>query len=91
MIVPQKDIRATPLEILNFKKYESEEADMMKLILKNKRVFFDVGANLGWYSLLFSKVFSKTLVHSFEPISNTFNYLKSNVKISTVNQVKRTI
>ncbi len=76
MSLPNKDVRATPLEIFNFKSYELKEANMMKLLLRNKKVIFDIGANLGWYSLLFS------IIHSFEPIPNTFNFLKKNIEIN---------
>ena len=82
MVLPKKDIRSTPLEILNFKKYESKEANIIKLLLINKKVFIDVGANFGWYSLVLSKQFPKSEIHSFEPISTTFNYFKKNIEIN---------
>ena len=80
MVLPKKDTRSTPLEILNFKKYESKEINMIKLLLKNKKTFIDIGANFGWYSLLLSKQFSGSEIHSFEPINNTFRYFEINIK-----------
>ncbi|KAA3616672.1 MAG: FkbM family methyltransferase [Calditrichaeota bacterium] len=41
-------------------------------------VFFDIGANLGIYSLLFSE-FSKTKVFAFEPTPSTFQKLNANL------------
>ena len=79
MILPKKDIRSTPLEILNFRQYESKETNMIKLLLKKKSIFIDVGANFGWYSLLLSKQFPRSKIYSFEPIKNTYKYFKKNI------------
>ena len=43
-----------------------------------ERVFFDVGANVGMYSIYAAKA-SKVKVYSFEPESNNFNTLIENV------------
>ena len=43
-----------------------------------ERVFFDVGANVGMYSIYAAKT-SKVKVYSFEPESNNFNTLIENV------------
>ncbi len=80
MILPKKDIRSTPLEILNFRQYESKETNMIKLLLKKKSIFIDVGANFGWYSLLLSKQFPRSKIYSFEPIKNTYKYFKKNIE-----------
>ena len=42
------------------------------------RVFFDVGANVGMYSIYAAKI-SKVKVYSFEPESNNFNTLIENI------------
>ena len=42
------------------------------------RVFFDIGANVGMYSIYAAKV-SKVKVYSFEPESNNFNTLTENI------------
>ena len=39
-------------------------------------VIFDIGANIGYYSLLFSKLCGKNgFVHSFEPVPETYQLL----------------
>ena len=43
-----------------------------------ERVFFDIGANVGMYSIYAAKT-SKVKVYSFEPESNNFNALIENV------------
>ena len=42
------------------------------------RVFFDIGANVGMYSIYAAKI-SKVKVYSFEPESNNFNTLIENI------------
>ncbi len=48
--------------------------------LKSGDIFFDVGAHVGYYSMLASSlVENKGQVHSFEPTPRTFNTLRENV------------
>jgi len=47
----------------------------------NGGYFFDVGANIGVYSILISEV-SNVYIYSFEPHPETFNLLKENLKIN---------
>ncbi len=47
--------------------------------LKNT-AFMDIGANIGYYSVLLSKLFSK--IYAFEPVSSTVNILKKNIVLS---------
>ena len=48
--------------------------------LKDKSVIFDVGANIGEYSLKIASIFSKSMIYSFEPNINTFKILIRNVE-----------
>lgn len=51
-----------------------------KLKLINKLIVFDVGANIGHYSLLLSEVLGdKAIIYSFEPSHRTFEKLSLNV------------
>ena len=46
----------------------------------------DVGANFGWFSLIFSTLLgNQGSVHSFEPVPPTFKILKQNVRINKTN------
>src|SRR6185503_5154395 len=42
-------------------------------------IFFDVGANIGDYSLELKKKFLNALIYSFEPVKSTFDILAKNV------------
>ena len=85
------DKRVAPIEILNFSEYEQAETEMLKSIFSNQpdgSVFFDIGANIGWYSLLVAKSNPKTNVYSFELVSNVYNQLVSNIKLNNLENIK---
>lgn len=63
--------------------YESEQVKIFESEIKNGDIFFDIGANVGFYSLLaaeFIGPFGK--VFSFEPLPENFNYLKKHIEIN---------
>jgi FkbM family methyltransferase len=45
---------------------------------ESKPVFFDVGANVGDYSLALRKTFPNAAIYSFEPVKDTFDTLSKN-------------
>ncbi len=48
---------------------------------KTKLCFFDVGANIGNYSLLLQKYIPDATIYAFEPNQTTFNHLLSSTKL----------
>ncbi|MBW4558381.1 MAG: FkbM family methyltransferase [Trichormus sp. ATA11-4-KO1] len=61
-------------------KYETSEQLLVKKIVKQGMVVFDVGANVGDYSILLSKLVGEPgTVYSFEPASDTFNKLQERI------------
>jgi len=57
-------------------------------LIDSDSVIFDIGANYGWYSLIFSKNFPNARVFAFEPIPATFNYLEKNISINNCVGIK---
>ena len=52
-------------------------------LLKPGWVFFDIGANIGYYTLQASmRVGKKGKIYSFEPVSKTLKNLRSNIKLN---------
>lgn len=47
-----------------------------------KRLFIDIGANIGFYSLLAVKCYGYQSAHTFEPNPNTFDRLSKNIKLN---------
>lgn len=68
------------LKGLNFNIVGSGERKVLSLVktkISNSPILFDVGANVGNYTKDLLEYFPNGEIHSFEPIPNTFNKLKS--------------
>jgi FkbM family methyltransferase len=62
-------------------KYERYETELMLRQIKNGDVVVDVGANIGYYTLLMAKKVGKSgKVYAIEPEKNNFEILKKNVE-----------
>lgn len=61
--------------------YEVNETKYFTGLLRSGMVVMDVGANVGYYSLIASNlVSSKGIVHAFEPIESQFQALCANIE-----------
>jgi FkbM family methyltransferase len=68
------------LEII-FGNYEKEYCDLLPQFLKEGDLVLDVGANIGYFSLKFSKYIGENgYVIAFEPNPETFSILQKNTK-----------
>lgn len=81
------DFRIAPIEILNFFDYERSESQMMENLIGNEDNFFDIGSNIGWYSINIAVSRRNAKVFAFEPIPQTYQELKKNVDLNGVRNV----
>lgn len=87
MIIYPLDLVAVPIIIMNFGTYENEEMDItLKLLnlLDKDSVIFDIGANIGWYTLNILKDMETRYVYSFEPIKETYLKLEEILKVNNL-------
>lgn len=82
------DRRMAPLEILNFDLYEPDDSDMMLRLIKPGDHVFDVGANIGWYSLTIARTVPNVRLSAFEPIGPTYERLAKNVALNRADNVR---
>lgn len=85
---PRHDHRSAPMECLNFGTYEEKELQAILQIMPKNGNFLDIGANIGWYSLIAAKFFKKLKIYSFEPIKKTYDFLLKNVKCNFLKNIK---
>ena len=78
------DFRIAPIEILNFFDYEKAESDMMDKLVADGDTFFDIGANIGWYSINIAASRRATKVYCFEPIPKTYKSLSINLELNGI-------
>lgn len=77
---PSKRQKKVAIYKLRYKKLTSFKSTLKKLSIKEDGIFLDIGANIGYFSLLLSKTFPKSEIFSFEPIEINFRFLNSNSK-----------
>ncbi len=72
-----------------FGKYEPEQEAKFIELLQSCNTFWDVGAHVGWYSLLSAKVLPKQCkIFSFEPNPNNLAFLKKHIQLNNVNNIE---
>ena len=72
-----------------FKRQEKEEVIFIKKVIKDGDNILDIGANLGFYSLLFSSLTPNGKIFSFEPSTTNFEKLCKNIELNKKNNIKQ--
>ena len=68
--------------------FEWAETNFIRSALRPGQVFVDVGANIGWHTLVAAnRVGPSGFVHAFEPVSKTFDELQGNVALNKFENV----
>lgn len=71
---------------------ENDEQEMMTILLAqmvsqkgdnpSDTLFFDIGANIGWYSIYFDKRFEGLQIHAFEPVKPAYEQFLKNMALN---------
>lgn len=64
--------------------YEKVELDIFNNIAKDAKIMFDVGANIGMYSVLAAKSNKSIRCHAFEPVVENILLLEKNLKLNKI-------
>lgn len=71
------------LTLMSTGDWEKNETHIVKKLIRKGDIVFDVGANFGWYTILFSDLVGRYgEVHSFEPFDENFLELKENIYLN---------
>tara|TARA_A100001035_G_C27723262_1_gene473075 strand:- start:247 stop:1122 length:876 start_codon:yes stop_codon:yes gene_type:complete len=69
--------------------YEDALFNFVQKHTHKEEIIIDIGAALGYYTLMFSKAVGKSgKVYSFEPEKNAYSYLKKNISINNIQNVE---
>lgn len=69
--------------------FEDPVLEVLLVLAKRSETIFDVGANIGFYSLLMARAAGpRAQVHSFEPNPDTFSTLKRHRDLNAMQRVK---
>ena len=66
---------------------ERHEVKIMKKLIKKEDVIWDIGSNIGFYTLLFSKLAKKGKVISFEPALKTYEILLKQISVNGADNI----
>lgn len=64
-----------------------EYTPIFEKLVKKTNTFYDVGANIGYYSLLAAKINPNMKVKSFEPSTGPLHYLRENVAVNNFKNI----
>jgi len=81
----RRDAYSIPMTFIDLSEFETEENNMILSLIKPGDVVFDIGANIGWYTISIFLKHKGTTVFSFEPIESSFQYLKKNLTLNNLN------
>jgi FkbM family methyltransferase len=81
------DQRHVAIASLNFRNYESEELGAVLRLAKTCTTIFDVGANVGIYSIAIGQRFPDSKLIAFEPVPATYRELQRNLALNGISNV----
>lgn len=70
------------------KGFEYESIRIFKKLVLNAEVFFDIGANIGYYSLVASALNPKIKIVGFEPMPAAIKFFKKNIAINSFKNIQ---
>jgi len=70
--------------------YEPESVPLFFRLATRARVTFDVGAYVGFFSLLAAHANTEGIVYAFEPMADAFERLQKNVALNLLNNIRCT-
>ena len=69
------------------KSYEPAETRYLLSIINKDSICLDIGANIGYFTMLMAKAASSGQVHAFEPVALNLSLLKSSVELNQLTNV----
>jgi len=68
--------------------YELEKQQVLRQTIKKGDIFFDIGANVGFYSLIAAELTGVSgMVFAFEPLPENFYYLKKHIALNAYKNI----
>jgi len=86
MLLDENDVRSVPFSVLADGYYEPFQSDILLELGRNAERFFDIGANMGFYSLALAIENPNLSVISFEPQPSVFQKMQKNIELNGLQQ-----
>jgi FkbM family methyltransferase len=85
MILDSTDMRSASFFEVTEGPYEKYESIIIQELSQHSKVFLDVGANIGFYSILTAMLNPELTVYSFEPNTYVYKSLVTNIQLNNLN------
>lgn len=86
MIFNRKDIIAGQ-SLDNYGEFSEKQIELIKNFINEDSVIYDIGANIGCFTIPFARLVPKGSVFAFEPERHNFYSLCGNIAINNINNV----
>jgi FkbM family methyltransferase len=86
LFVNSNDPVITPSLFLNGT-YEPFETKIFMNLIKENDILLDIGANIGYYSIIAASIIKKGKIYAFEPEPHNYDLLTRNIKINGYNNI----
>ncbi len=80
--------RGLSTELCLYKTREPYTTNLISTIIKDDDIIIDIGANIGYYALLESRLAPNGFVYAIEPVRENFDFLKKNVDLNSCTNMK---
>ncbi|GAI20092.1 unnamed protein product [marine sediment metagenome] len=67
--------------------HEPEVINVFLSFIKKKKTFFDVGANVGYYSLLAACYNPVCKIYAFEPVAELYNHFREHIRLNRFSNI----
>lgn len=68
--------------------YETGTTKVFEALIRDLDRVFDIGANMGWYSMISARLASHGEVHAFEPVPFIFEKFQRNVALNSIGGIR---
>lgn len=87
MFAGENDEITTLLFLHGYQGYEPETLDIFRHLCASSSVIFDIGANVGLYSLLAAAANPEARIFAFEPVDRVHEILRKNIRYNRFSQI----
>lgn len=67
---------------------ETNLVTFLSKYLKRDSVFFDIGSNSGYFSILASSIAKDGFIHAFEPVRKTYKIFKKTIRLNRIKNIR---
>lgn len=71
----------------NYNNCNFEFSNILIDLVRNSNTFFDIGSNIGYYSIIAKKANPNLNIFAFEPSNGPYHYLKENINLNKMHDI----